>query len=65
MRHKRGFDYGKGKYYFVVKDSPSSITISRSEKPEAVHAYQHYATLGKEVEWLGRWNGKDFEEQDI
>lgn len=57
------FEYGKGIYYFNVKSSGSSnITIKRKSKEEAINRFKNYENLGKEVEWLGKWDGKKFVE---
>jgi hypothetical protein len=60
MRYKKGFNYSKSTYYFTVKAIPNNITIYRKSKEAAVDAYQKYVSLGKETEWLGKWNGKQF-----
>jgi hypothetical protein len=62
MRYKKGFNYAKSTYYFTVKSVPNNITIYRKSKEAAVDAYQKYVSLGKETEWLGKWNGKQFVE---
>lgn len=59
MRRKN-FEWGVGKYYFTIKTQPNNITIYRKSKEAALLACQHYIELGKEVEWLGRWDGKKF-----
>ncbi len=51
---------GKGKYYFTIKSNPNNITIFRNSKRSAVDAFMKYYRLGKEVEWLGKWDGKKF-----
>jgi hypothetical protein len=60
MRYKKGFSYAKGTYYFTVKAIPNNITIYRKTKEAAADAYQKYVSLGKDIEWLGKWNGKQF-----
>ncbi len=60
MRYKKGFNYSKSTYYFTVKAIPNNITIYRKSKEAAAEAYQKYVALGKETEWLGKWNGKQF-----
>ena len=62
MRYKKGFNYAKSTYYFTVKAIPNNITIYRKTKEAAVDAYQKYVSLGKDIEWLGKWNGKQFVE---
>lgn len=57
------FEYGKGIYYFNVKGGgQSNITIKRKKKDEAVNRFLSYQNLGKDVEWLGKWDGKKFSE---
>ncbi|WP_367389554.1 hypothetical protein [Lewinella sp. LCG006] len=60
MRRKKGFDYGKGKYYLTIVDFPNNVTLHRIEKAAATRAYEHYIAIGKKVEWLGKWDGKKF-----
>jgi hypothetical protein len=60
MRRKKGFEYGEGKYYLTIKSSPNNITLYRESKGSAVQAYYRYKGVGKDVEWQGQWNGKEF-----
>jgi len=53
---------GKGKYYFTIKSTPNNITMYRKTKKAAIDAYHRYQQLGKECEWLGKWDGKKFTE---
>ncbi len=53
---------GVGKYYFNVLSGPQTVTIHRIEKEKAINTYQTYVKLGKNCEWLGKWNGKTFDE---
>ncbi len=53
---------GKDKYYFTIKAMPNNITIYRSDKSAAIDAFLKYKSLGKECEWLGKWDGKKFTE---
>jgi len=62
MRSKKNFAMGKGKYYFTVKSVPNNITIFRKTKDAAAEAFLSYKSVGNEVEWLGRWDGKKFQE---
>lgn len=64
MRYKKKFDYGKGKYYLVIKSIPNNITMFRRTKEAAVDAFQSYAAVGKPIEWLGKWNGRKFVEDN-
>lgn len=65
MRKKKGFDYGKGVYYFTVGSSPRNITINRRELDAAIHTFKQYQSNGKKIEWLGKWDGKKFIEDDF
>lgn len=56
------FPLGKDKYYFTVQSGFQTITIHRKEKADAIHRFLSYQKNGKQVEWLGRWNGKKFED---
>ncbi len=62
---KKGFSWSKGKYYLTIKDSPRNITLFRKSKNDAVFIYSRYKQEGKDIEWLGCWNGKKFEETSI
>jgi len=63
---KKSFDYAKDKYYFNIKTSAqSAITINRTEKREAVLTFMGYKKANKKVEWLGRWDGKKFQEDNF
>jgi len=59
---KKHFTLGVGKYYFNIRTGQQNITMSRADKKEATYAYLKYVELGKDVEWLGRWEGKKFSE---
>ena len=65
MRSKKNFNYQRGKYYLVIKSHPNNITFYRKDKSAAVDTFHRYNQVGKNIEWLGRWNGKSFEEQNI
>ena len=62
MRRKKSYTMGEGNYYFNVKSGHQMITIYRNEKKAAVNAFKNYIKVGKDVEWLGCWDGKDFKE---
>ena len=64
MRPKKHYKMATGKYYFTIKSTPNNITIYRNSKKAALLAYQQYEEVGKEIEWLGKWNGKKFEDQN-
>lgn len=60
-RSTKRFEYGKGIYYFNInKGYNSSITIKRTDKKAALLAYESYVKSYKNVEWLGKWDGKKF-----
>ncbi len=62
MRRRNSFEYGEGKYYFTIKSYPNNITIHRKDKTKAISAFKNYKAAGKDIEWLGKWNGKNFVE---
>ena len=62
MRSSKKFDYGVGKYYLTINSIPNNITLSRDSAESALYIYNKYNDIGKEIEWLGCWNGKKFEE---
>lgn len=55
------FNKSKGIYYFNVWTNNSAITIKRKSINEAVVAFRMYKRQGKRCEWLGVWDGKDFD----
>jgi len=59
---KKHFTLGIGKFYFNIRTGQQNITICRTDKKDAAYAYLSYVELGKDVEWLGRWEGKKFSE---
>ena len=64
MKFSKNFSPGKGKYYFTIKSVPNNITISRKNKDAAASAFRRYLKAGKEIEWLGKWDGKKFTESN-
>jgi hypothetical protein len=62
MASRKNFTPGKGKYYFTVRSAPNNITMYRKTRKEAIEIYQHYKKVGKDIEWLGKWDGKKFVE---
>jgi hypothetical protein len=60
--NRKNFTMGAGKYYFQIKSGQQSITICRKNKDAAKQAFNKYVQVGKNVEWLGKWNGKSFDE---
>ena len=65
-RSTKKFDFGTDVYYFNVKNGyNNNITIKRNTKKDAIQSFQQYVKTKKQCEWLGRWNGKKFEESQI
>lgn len=64
-RSSKGFEYSEGMYYFTIKNHPNNITMHRKDKEMAISTYKHYQEVGKEVVWLGKWNGKNFIEASV
>jgi len=62
---KKGFSWSKGTYYLTIKDSPRNITLFRKSKSDALFTYDRYKQEGKDIEWMGCWNGKKFEETNV
>ncbi len=62
MAAKKKFTMGEGKYYFNVRTGQFSITINRDSKKAAERSYLSYQKVGKDCEWLGKWDGKEFVE---
>jgi hypothetical protein len=62
MRPNKNISLGKDKYYFTIKSTPNNITIYRSTRKAAADAFLNYRKIGKDCEWLGKWNGKKFED---
>jgi len=61
MARKKKFDFGKNYYYFEIRNGGiGSITIKRKIKDEAVYSFLNYKRIGKNIEWLGKWDGKKF-----
>lgn len=65
MRNNKKFDFADGKYYFNVLNGIQTITIHRKEKEAAMMSFRSYQKVGKKVEWLGRWEGKKFQENNF
>ncbi len=60
---KRPYTLGVGKYYFQLKMGQQNILIYRESKKAATEAYLRYKRVGKNCEWLGKWDGKAFEDK--
>jgi len=44
----------------TIVDFPNNITMHRLDKESAARAYERYKIIGKNIEWLGLWDGKKF-----
>ena len=61
MARKKHFTKTVGKYFFNIKMGyNNTIMISRKTKEAAKYAFSNYVNQRKEVEWLGKWDGKKF-----
>ncbi len=65
MRKKSGFNFAENTYYFTIKSSPNNITIYRKDKREAVNIFIKYQEMGKDCQWHGKWDGKNWAESDV
>jgi len=65
MRRKKNYVYKKDVYYFTIKSSPRDITMFRDTKEAAADTFKSYRSVGKKLEWLGKWTGKKFEEATV
>lgn len=63
----KSFTFGKGIYYFTIKSGHGSgITIKRTSLQKAIDAFRTYQrTHGGSAEWLGKWDGKKFVEDNF
>jgi len=65
MARNKKFDFGKNNYYFEIKNGGlGRITIKRKDRDEAEYSYLNYRRVGKTCEWLGKWDGKKFIENE-
>ena len=60
---RRNYTMGIGKYYFQIKSGQQNIIMNRDTKQAAVDAYLKYKKIGKNAEWLGRWEGKKYSDK--
>lgn len=60
---RRNYTMGIGKYYFQIKSGQQNIIMNRDTKQAAVDAYLKYRKIGKNCEWLGRWEGKKYSDK--
>ena len=61
-RKKKGFEFSEGVYYFTIKGGRNNITVHRKEKSSAISVFKRYESVGKDIEWHGMWDGKQFVE---
>ena len=63
----KSFTFGKDIYYFNIKSGSSSgITIKRKSLQKAIDAFRMYQKTHKtSAEWLGKWDGKKFIENEF
>jgi len=59
------FKMANGLYYFHLKSGQQNILMYRKEKEKAVDAYYRYVKVGKNCDWLGKWTGRKFEENEV
>lgn len=64
-RRTKGFEFAEGVYYFIIKSRPNNITLHRKSKGAAVDTFRRYAGIGKEVEWLGKWEDGAFTDTGV
>ena len=62
---RKNFDWGKGKYYLKIDSIPNNITLFRKTKEAAFITFKRYNDVGKQIEWLGKWNGKEFVDDKV
>ena len=62
---KKKFNYAKDVYYFNIKAAQGEVTIHRKDKENAMKTFKQYQKNMKECQWLGKWNGKKFEESGL
>lgn len=59
---KKHFKKAVGFYYFHLSSGKQDILIKRPSKEEAYKAYFKYVKNGKNCEWLGKWDGKEYKD---
>lgn len=64
-RRTKGFEFSKGIFYFTIKGGQRNITIHRKDKRAALKFFRLYKSVGKEIEWLGKWDGGKFIESNL
>lgn len=66
MARKKKYSIASGKYFFNIKmGHNNTIMISRKTEEEAKYAFSNYVNQKKEIEWLGKWDGKKFIETEL
>lgn len=64
-RRKKGFDYITGIYYFTIKGGRNNITMHRKDKAMAMDVFRRYESVGKDIVWHGKWDGRKFVEEKL
>lgn len=66
-RRSKKFEFAEGVYYFNInKGYRNDITIKRKDKTKAIRDYKNYIVTQKgNCQWLGKWNGKSFVEDNF
>ena len=62
---RKNYTMGVGKYYFQIKSGQQNILMYRDDKSAAQNAYLRYKKIGKNCEWLGKWDGKNYTEKSV
>ncbi|MEM6967567.1 MAG: hypothetical protein AAF573_22575 [Bacteroidota bacterium] len=66
MRRRKKFPKKIGVYFFEIKMGyNNTITIFRKSKKDAIQAFKNYIKQKKDIQWLGKWDGKKFIETDV
>ena len=66
MARKKHFTMAPGKYFFSIKmGHNNTIMISRKTKAAAKYAFSNYVSQKKDIEWLGKWDGKKFIDHEL
>ena len=63
MARKSHFKKAVGSYFFNVKMGyNNTIIISRKTRSDAEYAFDNYVKQKKQIEWLGQWDGKKYQD---
>ena len=63
--NKKKINYSEDVYYFDIYTNNYPVTIHRKDRELAIKTFRRYQRAGKRCQWLGRWNGKKFEESQV